>query len=97
MSLASGVPRAPKVGFGGVIRALRFDGRALLPGAIACAVAEHERDRPAEERIGFRIGINLGDVIIEDDDIYGDGVNVAARLEGLPELQDQAPVTPVFG
>jgi len=38
---------------------------------------------PKECRIEFRIGINLGDVIIEDGDIYGDGVNVAARLEGL--------------
>ena len=36
-----------------------------------------------ERRIEFRIGINLGDVIIEADDIYGDGVNVAARLEAL--------------
>ena len=33
----------------------------------------------------FRIGINVGDIIIEDDDIFGDGVNVAARLEGLAE------------
>ncbi len=36
-------------------------------------------------RITLRIGVNLGDVIIEGDDIYGDGVNVAARLEGLAE------------
>jgi adenylate cyclase len=40
---------------------------------------------PAERQIVFRIGINIGDVIIEGDDIYGDGVNVAARLEGLSE------------
>ena len=38
---------------------------------------------PRERQIEFRIGINLGDVIVEGDDIYGDGVNVAARLEGL--------------
>jgi len=38
---------------------------------------------PRESRIEYRIGVNLGDVIIEDDDIYGDGVNVAARLEGI--------------
>jgi len=38
-----------------------------------------------EERIEFRIGIHLGDVVVEDDDIYGDGVNVAARLEGLAD------------
>ena len=37
---------------------------------------------PEDQRIAFRIGINLGDIIIEDDDIHGDGVNVAARLEG---------------
>jgi adenylate cyclase len=37
------------------------------------------------ERIEFRIGINVGDIVVEDDDIFGDGVNVAARLEGLAE------------
>lgn len=40
---------------------------------------------PEDHRIDFRIGINLGDVIVEADDLYGDGVNVAARLEGLAE------------
>jgi TolB-like protein/class 3 adenylate cyclase len=40
---------------------------------------------PVERRITYRIGINIGDIIIEDDDIYGDGVNVAARLEALAE------------
>jgi adenylate cyclase len=40
---------------------------------------------PAESRIEFRIGINVGDIIIDDDDIFGDGVNVAARLEALAE------------
>ena len=40
-------------------------------------------DVPEDRRIEFRIGINLGDVIVEDDDIFGDGVNVAARLEGV--------------
>src|SRR5438105_10296532 len=39
----------------------------------------------AEKRIEFRIGINVGDVVVEDGDIFGDGVNVAARLEGLAE------------
>jgi adenylate cyclase len=38
-----------------------------------------------DQRIEFRVGINLGDVILEDGDIYGDGVNVAARLEALAE------------
>ena len=40
---------------------------------------------PAEQRIVFRIGIHLGDIVVEDGDIFGDGVNVAARLEGLAE------------
>jgi adenylate cyclase len=45
----------------------------------------HNADLPADRRIDFRIGVNLGDVIIDGDDIYGDGVNVAARLEALAE------------
>jgi len=59
--------------------------------ALACAVdiqqgmQERNQGEPAEQRIEFRIGINLGDVIVEGDDIYGDGVNVAARLEGLAD------------
>jgi hypothetical protein len=44
-----------------------------------------EPDLPDERRIRFRIGINLGDVIADGDDIFGDGVNVAARLEALAE------------
>ncbi len=49
------------------------------------AMAERNREVPEVDRIAFRIGINLGDVIVEGDDIYGDGVNVAARLESLAE------------
>ena len=57
--------------------------------AVECAVAiqrgmaEREAARPEPERIRFRIGINLGDVLIEGEDLYGDGVNIAARLEAL--------------
>src|ERR1700724_3275308 len=57
--------------------------------AVRCAVeiqrgmAEREPEVPEEQRIRFRIGLNLGDVIVEEHDIFGDGVNVAARLEGL--------------
>jgi adenylate cyclase len=40
---------------------------------------------PSDKRIEFRIGIHIGDVIIEDDDIFGDGVNIAARLEGIAQ------------
>jgi adenylate cyclase len=47
------------------------------------ALLEHNAYLPPAERLEFRIGINLGDVIIEGDDIFGDGVNVAARLESL--------------
>ena len=59
--------------------------------AVRCAVevqremVERNADVPTEERIEFRVGINLGDVIVEGNDIFGDGVNVAARLEALAE------------
>jgi TolB-like protein/class 3 adenylate cyclase len=59
--------------------------------AVRCAVqiqrgmADREPEVPEERRIRFRIGVNLGDVIVEDDDIYGDGVNIAACLEALAE------------
>ncbi len=46
---------------------------------------ELERDQPRERQLRLRMGINLGDVIVETDDIYGDGVNIAARLEALAE------------
>jgi TolB-like protein/Flp pilus assembly protein TadD len=49
------------------------------------AMIDREAGIPEDRRIRFRIGINLGDVIVEDDDIFGDGVNVAARLEALSE------------
>jgi adenylate cyclase len=51
--------------------------------SIQQAISEHEADQPEGTRLQFRVGVNLGDVIIEGDDIHGDGVNVAARLEGL--------------
>ena len=59
--------------------------------AVRCAVEvqrgmlDREPEVPDELRIRFRIGINLGDVIVEEHDIFGDGVNVAARLEALAE------------
>src|ERR1700730_10861641 len=49
------------------------------------AMADRNSGTPEDKRITFRIGVNLGDVIAEEDDIYGDGINVAARLEGLVE------------
>jgi adenylate cyclase len=53
--------------------------------AVQRTMAEHNVALPQDKRIEFRVGINLGDVIVEDGDIYGDGVNVAARLEALAE------------
>jgi adenylate cyclase len=49
------------------------------------ALCARNAELPAERQLAFRIGINLGDVMVEGDDIYGDGVNVAARLEALAE------------
>jgi len=59
--------------------------------AVRCAIdvqhgmAARNVDIPEGSRIEFRIGINLGDVVVDDDDIYGDGVNIAARLENIAE------------
>src|SRR6266403_3474970 len=64
---------------------------ASVVDAVRCAVevqremAARNADVPAERRIDFRIGVNLGDIIIDENDIFGDGVNVAARLEALAE------------
>jgi TolB-like protein/class 3 adenylate cyclase len=64
---------------------------ASVVDAVRCAVEiqrdliDRNADVPTERRITFRIGINLGDIIIDEGDIYGDGVNVAARLEALAE------------
>jgi TolB-like protein/Flp pilus assembly protein TadD len=52
---------------------------------VQAAVASRQAQRPAEGRIVFRIGINLGDVVVEGDDLLGDGVNIAARLQQLCE------------
>jgi len=52
---------------------------------IQTAMAEYNAEIAPEKRIEFRMGINMGDVVVEDGDIFGDGVNVAARLEGLAD------------
>src|SRR5271166_1005131 len=60
---------------------------ASIVDAMRCAIAWQgrmaEQDQPAPGRIEWRIGVNLGDVIIDGDDIFGDGVNIAARLEAI--------------
>jgi len=81
--------------FGGRIVKTTGDGVLLefpsIVAAVECAVglqkvmAERNKDVPEDRRMLFRLGINLGDVLIQGDDILGDGVNVAARLEGMAE------------
>jgi TolB-like protein/class 3 adenylate cyclase len=62
-----------------------------VAGAVECAIAiqklmsERNAGTSEDKRIRYRIGVNLGDVLIEGDDILGDGVNIAARLEGICE------------
>src|SRR5712664_1483390 len=65
--------------FASVIDALR------CAAAVQAAMAEGNAPIPPDRRIEFRIGINVGDIVVEDGDIFGDGVNVAARLEGLAD------------
>ena len=48
-------------------------------------MAEQNAAVPQDQRIEFRIGIHVGDIIFDDNDIFGDGVNIAARLEGIAE------------
>jgi adenylate cyclase len=64
---------------------------ASVVDALRCAVevqqamSERNADVAPGQQIAFRIGINVGDIVVEDGDIFGDGVNVAARLEALAE------------
>src|SRR5437764_4956889 len=64
---------------------------ASVVDAMRCAIgvqstmAARNAGEAEDSRIEFRVGVNLGDVIIDDDDIFGDGVNIAARLEGMAE------------
>src|ERR1700741_4986061 len=86
----------PKIAeYGGRIVKTTGDGLLLefpsVVDAVRCAVdvqrgmAERNAGVPPEQRIDFRIGVNVGDIIIDGDDIFGDGVNVAARLQTLAE------------
>ena len=86
----------PKIAvhFGRVVK-LMGDGMLVEFGsavdAVACAIeiqrgmTERNTAEPQDKRIELRIGINVGDIIIEGDDIFGDGVNIAARLEGVAD------------
>jgi TolB-like protein/class 3 adenylate cyclase len=67
------------VEFASVVDALR------CAAEIQATMAESNAGSPTDRRIELRIGINVGDIVVEDGDIFGDGVNVAARLEGLGE------------
>jgi adenylate cyclase len=67
------------VEFASVVDALR------CATELQAAMAERNAGVPADERIEFRIGINVGDIVVEGGDIFGDGVNIAARLEGLAQ------------
>ena len=63
---------------------------ASVVDAVRCAVAVQRRmaaaaDEPAERRIQYRVGVNVGDVLADGDDILGDSVNIASRLEGIAE------------
>jgi adenylate cyclase len=65
--------------FASVVDALR------CASEVQAATTERNAAVPADIRIEFRIGIHQGDIVVEDGDIFGDGVNIAARLEGLAE------------
>jgi adenylate cyclase len=67
------------VEFASVVDALR------CAGQVQAAMTERNAAVPVDSRIEFRIGIHQGDIVVEDGDILGDGVNIAARLEGLAE------------
>ncbi len=64
---------------------------ATATAAVRCAVAmqktlaERNADVPEDRRMEFRMGINLGEIVVDEEDIYGDGVNIAARIESLAE------------
>src|SRR6201997_5253815 len=67
------------VEFGSVVDALR------CATEVQAGMTERNTTVPNDRRIEFRMGINVGDIVVEDGDIFGDGVNVAARLEALAE------------
>jgi adenylate cyclase len=85
-AIASGSGRIVKTTGDGIL--IEF---ASVVGAVRCAVevqramASRNSDIPAAMRIKFRIGIHVGDAVVEGDDLLGDSVNIAARLEGIAD------------
>ncbi len=83
-------------------RVVHYAGDAVLAdfdtatSALSCAatiqqdLANRNKNLTANRKVQFRIGVNLGEVIVDRDDIYGDGVNIAARLEGLADLRKRS-------
>jgi class 3 adenylate cyclase len=71
--------RAMTVEFSSAVDALR------CASEFQTQMAERNETAPMDKRVEFRMGINVGDIVVEDGDIFGDGVNVAVRLEGLAE------------
>jgi adenylate cyclase len=79
LSLQGEIPACLAVGFASVVDAIR------CAVEVQREIADHGGGGPADRRIEFRIGIHQGDVVVEEGDIFGDGVNVAARLEALAD------------
>jgi TolB-like protein/class 3 adenylate cyclase/thioredoxin-like negative regulator of GroEL len=97
----------PKIGqhHGRIVKLMGDGLLAEFPSAVEavqCAVeiqhimAERNADEPTDRRTTYRVGINIGDIVVEEDDIFGDGVNIAARLEGLAEPGGVCISRPVY-
>ena len=96
-------------GFGGRVVKTMGDGLLLefpsVVAAVECAVAiqklmaERNAETPEANRVVYLIGVHLGDLLVDGDDIFGDGVNIAARLEGIAEpggVSVSGPPTTMF-
>ena len=66
--------------------------RFAAPWKFSVAMADRNKDIPDDRRIEFRIGINVGDIIIDEGDIFGDGVNIAARVENFTSPGEIGPL-----
>lgn len=72
-----------ELGDGGLIEFVSSVDAVQFAISTSYAISQSNRDRPEAERLQYRFGINIGDIVADGDDIYGDGVNIAARLENL--------------